>query len=116
MKKEQFHKSSGCRYDYDFGPCTTAEGWAQVDTAQDASYFGNWTNPFKREWFAYVEGDITHVTCDTDEEYVAYVKVSMAWYEKHDGKPAHFDPGFNKELKAKFKEIGLGEFLWQEVE
>ncbi len=28
------------RYTYDFGLCSYENGWAQVDTAQDASYFG----------------------------------------------------------------------------
>ena len=32
---------------YDFGPCSTANDWAQIDTAQDASYFGTWANPTK---------------------------------------------------------------------
>lgn len=34
------------RYKYDFRLCTSANGWAQLDTKQDASYFGNWINPF----------------------------------------------------------------------
>ena len=29
----------GDRYLYDFGLCSYKKGWAQVDTAQDASYF-----------------------------------------------------------------------------
>jgi hypothetical protein len=33
------------RYLYDFGLCSNASSWAQVDTAQDASYFGTWANP-----------------------------------------------------------------------
>ena len=32
----------GDRYVYDFGLCNHEKGWAQVDTAQDASYFGKW--------------------------------------------------------------------------
>ena len=35
----------GDRYTYDFGLCSYENGWAQVDTAQDASYFGTWANP-----------------------------------------------------------------------
>ena len=29
----------GDRYTYDFGLCSYEKGWAQVDTAQDVSYF-----------------------------------------------------------------------------
>ena len=35
----------GDRYTYDFGLCTYEKGWAQVDTAKDASYFGTWASP-----------------------------------------------------------------------
>ena len=31
---------SGDRYRFDFDLCSCARGWAQVDTAQDASWFG----------------------------------------------------------------------------
>lgn len=30
----------GDRYRYDFDLCSCARGWAQADTAQDASWFG----------------------------------------------------------------------------
>jgi hypothetical protein len=33
------------RYVYDFVLCTYDKGWAQIDTRQDASYYGTWTNP-----------------------------------------------------------------------
>lgn len=32
----------GERYDFDFGECSYANGWAQIDTRQDASYYGTW--------------------------------------------------------------------------
>ena len=35
----------GNRYAYDFGLCSYEKGWAQVDAAQDASFFGTWANP-----------------------------------------------------------------------
>lgn len=31
------------RYVYDFRLCIYAKGWAQIVTAQDASYFGTWS-------------------------------------------------------------------------
>ena len=54
------------RYVYDFSVCTYEKGWAQIDTRQDASYYGTWTNPERRRgalWHAdarrkfYVSGD-----------------------------------------------------------
>ena len=35
------------RYAYD-RQCTSANGWAQITTAQDAPWFGNWINPAAR--------------------------------------------------------------------
>ena len=49
----------GDRYTYDFGLCSFENGWAQIDTAQDASYFGTWANPTRLMIFSYCEGDTT---------------------------------------------------------
>jgi hypothetical protein len=99
------------RYLYDFKVCTIVKGWAQFDTAQDASYFGNWINPTTREWFSYTEGDTTLVRCADDAEFTAYVRQTFAWYEENDGKRPGIDPGFSEGLKAAFERIGLGDLL-----
>jgi hypothetical protein len=39
------------RYLYDFKLLTSGKGWAQLDTRQDASYYGTWINPTKRQIF-----------------------------------------------------------------
>ena len=51
--------ASADRYVYDFGFCSYEKCWAQVDTAQDASYFGTWANPARLVIFNYCEGDTT---------------------------------------------------------
>ena len=61
--ERNFHPSD--RYVFDFGACSIERGWAQLDTGQDASYFGTWLNPTKRQTFNYCEGDVTLVTVDT---------------------------------------------------
>ena len=99
----------GDRYRYDFHLCSTANGWAQFDTGQDAHYFGNWLNPFLRMFFSYVEGDTTTIVCDTDEEFVDLVRDQIGWYREHGGFRG-IDPGFNKELQQKLEELGLSEF------
>ena len=33
------------RYQFDSGECSAANGYAQIDTGQDAWYFGQWANP-----------------------------------------------------------------------
>lgn len=49
----------GDRYRYDFDLCSCARGWAQVDTAQDASWFGTWASPAERTILNFAEGDVT---------------------------------------------------------
>jgi hypothetical protein len=99
------------RYLYDFGACSIAKGWAQFDSAQDASYFGNWVNPVKREWFAYCEGDTTLIRCESDAEFAAYVRETFDWYAERDGRRPGIDPGFSDDLKAAFNRVGLTDLL-----
>ena len=98
------------RYKYDFRRCTYAKGWAQVDTKQDASYYGTWTNPEQREIFNYCEGDLTLTHCDTDTEYCAEVRRCADW-NRDAGYWLGIDPGFGAEMKAKFEALGLAELL-----
>jgi hypothetical protein len=111
VRQTRSHDILGDRYKYDFGECSTKEGWAQVDTRQDASYFGNWCNPMKRQWLSYTGGDVTRVECDTDKEFLGCVLQTLACYEAHDGKRPAIDPGFNVELKAAFERLGLKAWL-----
>ena len=67
------------RYRYDFGACSYKNGWAQIDTKQDASYYGTWTNPAERKIFSYCEGDTTLTACDTDEEYKQELFKTVQW-------------------------------------
>jgi len=99
------------RYVFDFRVCTSDKGWAQLDTAQDASYFGNWVNPFTRELLSYAEGDVVRQTCESDEEFVRVVRERCEWYAEHDGKRPGIDPGFSADLKAAFERLGLGDWL-----
>lgn len=101
----------GDRYIFDLKVCTTDKGWAQLDTRQDAWYFGNWINPTTRELITYAEGDVTRVTCETDEEFVTKVREVCEWYERNDGRRPGIDPGFNPDLKAAFERLGLGGWL-----
>lgn len=98
------------RYLYDFGACTYAKGWAQVDTKQDASYYGTWTNPEKRQIFCYCEGDTTLTKCDTDEEYRQELFELVEWNRKN-GYWKGIDPGLKPEMREKFVGLGLEELL-----
>lgn len=93
------------RYLYDFMICTAEKGWAQVDTSQDASYFGTWANPFKLLIFSYTEGDTCLHEAETEKEFVEELENIKTWNTESGHKFLGIDPGFNEELKAKFNEL-----------
>lgn len=107
-----FRPSSRYEFDRDLNE---GIGWTQVDTEQDASYFGNWTNPTERSWFSYTEGDICIVTCDTDEDYIAYVNETMNWYLLRENRRPFFD-FLSPAIKAEFERLGLQEWFYQKKE
>lgn len=99
------------RYLYDFGACSYANGFAQIDTAQDASYFGTWANPTTLVVFTYCEGDTTHQQCVSIEECVAELRRIDAWNIENGHGPARIDPGFDPAMRHAFKRIGLADLL-----
>jgi hypothetical protein len=111
MTRQDLFLGDTDRYAFDFGQCSTGKGYAQLDTAQDASYFGNWINPFKKQTVTFAEGDCTVITCDDEAEFVAKVRETCEWYAQNDGKRPGIDPGFNVELKAEFERLGLAEWV-----
>ena len=56
MKRETDFIMNGDRYQFDWGECSTANGYAQVDTKQDAWYYGTWANPETFTIVSYAEG------------------------------------------------------------
>ena len=99
------------RYLYDFGLCSYANGWAQVDTAQDASYFGTWANPTRLLIFTYCEGDTTLHEAETPEEFAAELRDIDAWNRVQGNGLARIDPGYDPALKVAFEVLGLGDML-----
>jgi hypothetical protein len=95
------------RYYFDFVACTTAKGFAQVDTGQDASYFGTWANPFTLKTVCYAEGDLTLVKLDTPEEFVAELRECKRWNDEHGHRFLGIDPGFDEELRQRFNDLGM---------
>jgi hypothetical protein len=96
------------RYEFDYGPCTAAKGWAQVDTACDASYHGIWANPFRLWTFTYIEGDRILVKCDTEDDFIEEIKAIQQF---HGEDFIGIDPGFNEKLKEQFIKFGFREII-----
>ena len=57
----------GDRYIFDFQ--MSVDHWLQLDSENDASFFGNWVNPTTRRTLSYLEGDLYLVECADDESY-----------------------------------------------
>lgn len=100
----------GCRYRYDFGPCTPNKGWAQLDTSQDASWYGNWVNPTKLKLLSYCEGDVTLIECDSEEEFKEQLAATLKWHVENDYQPK-IDGMCSEEIIAAFTRLGFAEWL-----
>lgn len=98
------------RYEFDFGECSYANGWAQIDTRQDAPYYGLWCNPTKRAVFSYCEGDRTLEFCADDIEFAAHLR-SVADWQKKAGYWIGIDAGIDGTMRARFTALGVADLL-----
>lgn len=99
------------RYEYDFKRCTYAGGWAQLDTSQDASYFGQWINPKLRQILCYCEGDVSITSVDTDDELVEAVDEIKSWNENQGHRFIGINPGFSEKFLSALIDTGLKPYV-----
>ena len=99
------------RYPYDFGLCSYANGWAQVDPAQDAYCFGTWAHPTRLLIFTYSSGDTTLKEAGSPEDFVAELREIDAWNQAQGYGLARIDPGYDPAVKVAFEVLGLGDML-----
>jgi len=59
-----------------------AKGWEQLDTWQDAPYFGIWYNDDLRVILTYSEGDWSLVKCNTVESYKVEFEEAVTFYKR----------------------------------
>jgi len=111
MKTERSFNPMTERYAFDFKTCSCANGFAQVDTSQDASYFGTWANPITLQIVTFCEGDITKQTAETTEEFAAELRHMKQWNDESGHRFIGIDPGFSDSLKAAFVDAGLEDLL-----
>ena len=99
------------RYSFDCGPCSIANGFAQIDTKQDASYFGYWGSPGARTIVNFAEGDLTTTVCDTDAEFTAQLRELARWNDDAGYGPMKIDPGRDDGLRHAFERLGVADLL-----
>lgn len=73
----------GDRYRYDW--MLVPKGWAQLDTDQDASWFGYWADPEKLITFCFCEGDCTTCEFEQQEAFSAEIRRAAKWHSDNDG-------------------------------
>lgn len=96
------------RYVYDFGACSTKNGFAQIDTKADASYYGTWCSPERRAIVNYCEGDVTLRLAENGSEFVTAIRELAEWTDEMGYGPMRIDGMCNPELIAEFERLGLG--------
>ncbi len=111
MKTTRLFEAMSERYKFDFGACSIKRGWAQVDTEQDASYYGNWANPESLKMFSFVEGDLTLKQAETEQEFVEEIRSFVAWCGTTGYAFKGIDPGLGEDIAGRFKALGLGDLL-----
>lgn len=98
------------RYAFDFQACTSEAGWAQIDTEQDASYFGQWLQPWDRKVCSFIEGEVRVVQAESDAELREYLENLVRWNVDMGYKPAKIDPGLSRraEFVERLEALGVG--------
>jgi hypothetical protein len=105
MKVDRYFKP-GDRYEYDFKRCNYKTGWAQLDTSQDAWYYGNWVNPLTFELMSYCEGDVTHTRCDDENDFKVALADTIKW-QRESGYFKGIDAMCDENLIAAFGRLGF---------
>ena len=99
------------RYSFDCGPCSYANGFAQIDTRQDAAHFGTWGSPGARTIVSFCEGDVTTTVCETDAEFSAHLRELARWNDEAGYGPMKIDAVFHDALRQAFEKLGLADLL-----
>tara|TARA_B100000214_G_scaffold19590_1_gene13137 strand:+ start:737 stop:1078 length:342 start_codon:yes stop_codon:yes gene_type:complete len=110
IKKETYFIECGDRYRFDFDLCRPSQGYSQVDTKQDASYYGHWANPFDFKLVGFVEGDVTVSIAPNKEEFVDLMRSTAKWYADNDDK-LNIDPMLDDKQEQAWKDLGLADLL-----
>jgi len=83
--------------------------WCQLDTRQDASYYGHWINPFRLTFIGFAEGDITEVLCASESGFRSYLRNFFS-FQQEMGYDSWIDMMCNNEQEKLviFDRIGMG--------
>ena len=106
--EKKFEPSDRYRFD-----CGLPRHFAQIDTCQDASYYGNWASAEALSLISYCEGDVTTTVCTTKDEFSAEVNKLMDFSNPMDYTFKGIDPGFHHtdEILQPWRDCGLAHLI-----
>lgn len=103
-----FEQADRYKWDLEY---SAAKGWAQVDTEQDAPYFGMWANPFEMKIFEYCEGDTALFEFEAPEEFAAHLRETDAFEIRSGRRPVKIDGMCNDRIIKAFESLNLTDML-----
>lgn len=98
------------RYVFDFRHCRSVDGWAQIDTRQDAHYYGIWANPFTLEIITYTEGDVVKKKAEAPSEFCSEMDELIEWHRSRDDLRG-IDPGLIDANRRRWIDLGYAKYL-----
>ncbi len=111
MNKTELFDAGMNRYAFDFEHCRCNDGWAQLDTDQDAEWFGNWAHPERLHIVSFVEGDIAVTKCaDSDEFRTEIERIAVFHIDKMNGRFS-IDAGGDRKREREWNGHGLKCYL-----
>lgn len=110
MDTQRHFEPDSDRYAFDYDLCHFKRGWAQCDTAQDASYFGIWTNPFRLMIVTFAEGDVTIQTAVGESEYREAIRSAAGFYREQ-GHGFAIDGMCDDQIITRMQALGLADLL-----
>jgi hypothetical protein len=105
------HECMADRYKYDFRLCKARDGWAQLDSRQDASYYGQWVNPLTLKLMSYCEGDTCLTECTDEDDFISALRECIRWNQDA-GYFIGIDGMCELSIIDAFTRIGFAEFLY----
>ena len=106
MKRHE-ERAEGDRYQFDWGLC---RDFAQVNTSEDAAWYGIWACPQRLIVFTFAEGDCVTVECDTATEFCAELERVRCFADRQ-GRFLGVDPGSDPAKAEQWRTLGLGDLL-----
>lgn len=108
ITKQEIGSSADTRYIFDN---RLPSDYAQLDTSEDASWYGNWASAQRLTFISYAEGDCVVTKCETVEEFKEEFKSFLSFCDRVGYRFLGIDPGLNEPSKDSWLQIGLNEFL-----